>query len=782
MNNKTFNALNFGLKLTSILVFFSTTQLILGSSIGVPATAHANKGPNIYRDILAPELLDINSLLEQQKRDILPQLDASATQPDKPAQTEEFNILKILEESEKTPEESSCLGLYINLLTQKHPFELSNKAVLLEPQTIKRLNLLKSEDGSSSVLATIPTKTLFGKINTAEKLVTLQTSLIELKKRKTLVTYLVEHPETLAKLQKSLEKIASGQGHYLTFFNTHHQMAKQFLDMFYFPNISIGKDLNKSTSALSLYYFVSQAQSLISLIPLHTFGCIAYEGKHCGKELKRQPNFLKKLGILALFPLKTILDSAVLEVVRHLPTLYGYNKEKINNDRMHITHHKGHKFLSFGDTALLGQLGKIEDFRTLWIDKKRQKLNRIVPQPSTKSVIGSYVIAGGNLVIEDFFRAFGIYGFIMTQKIYGAVIKSFQTKLAGVARIIEGCEEIKQVIDEADCPELQELITPLKELLSQQTTTSDMGRLIRSLKSPAFSENPSLLANVPGNALATNTLMSELKYDLVEMLYAIGQVDTNVAAAFQVHSTKNQNVHYTIAKFAEERVPFIKLNNFWNVLIGPKKAICNSLHLGLNGNANILLTGGNGCGKTKTMKAVAQAIIEAQTLCIAPGEIELAPVNRFLVYLEEREHDDMSTLVAEKYKLDLMVETITELPAGELSFAILDETIKGTVQQTAEALVHDAFGKIIQSKQSTIIAATHFFEPTKLEAETSGRITNFNVEVLDNADGTFTRTFKLVPGEHPWWFKNEQKRRQFIDWLTPKQEAPVPVDLIAPAA
>jgi len=54
--------------------------------------------------------------------------------------------------------------------------------------------------------------------------------------------------------------------------------------------------------------------------------------------------------------------------------------------------------------------------------------------------------------------------------------------------------------------------------------------------------------------------------------------------------------------------------------------------------------------------------------------------------------------------------------------------------------------------------------------------------VLDNADGTFTRTFKLVPGEHPWWFKNEQKRRQFIDWLTPKQEAPVPVDLIAPAA
>jgi len=763
------------IKLLFFLIITSITPTTYSSSQG-PSTGQSQ---DFYRDYLAPELLNIDSLLQQQKRELLPQTEEQQKQQSIAPQSEEVNLLKIIEESEKIPEESTCLGLYLNLLVQKHPFQLDPGSFLLDKQTVQRLSLLKSTDTDTahSVLGTIPTKTLFGKVAAAEKLVTPQTSLTELYKRKALISYLVEHPETLNRIQNALEKIASGQAQYLLFFKVQHQMAKQLLDMFYFPDIAIAKNLNKSTTALTCYYASSQIQSLLSLVPLHTFGCVAYEGKKCLKTIKNSNSLITKLGALALFPLKTIIDSAIVEALRHLPMTFAYNTEKLDNGLLNVTTNKNRKFLSFGDTVLLDQLNKINDLRELWVDKRRPYINRIVPQPTKKGVFGSYVIAGGSLVFEDIIRAAGIYSFIFTQRIYAAVIKNFRLKLAGVAQIIKGCEELEQCIRESNCPELQVLIVPIEEFIAQQKTNSDLGRLIRSLKSPAFSENPSLLANVPGNALATNTLMIEQKYNFIDMLYAIGKIDLSAATAQLVASTKNQLIRYCIPTFTPERLPVIKLTQFWNVLIDPEKAISNSLNLGNNGDANILLTGGNGCGKTKTMKAVAQNIIEAQTLCVcACQDAFISPFNRILVYLEEREHDEMSTFVAEKHKLDLMVDTITNLPADQVSFAILDETIKGTVHQSSEELEHDALSRIIQSKQSAIIAATHSFEPTKLEAET-GRISNFHVEVLEDGDA-FVKTFKIIRGKHPWWIEDEAKRRRFINWLTPS----TPHVTTAPAA
>lgn len=757
------------LKHAATLLLFLTITSISPASFSSSKNPFEKQEQDFYRDYLAPELLNIDSLLEQQKRELLPQTNDQQKQQIVTPQSEEFNLLKILEESEKEPEESTCLGLYLNLLIQKHPFKLEPNALLLDKQTIQRLSLLKSSDTDTahSVLGTIPTKTLFGKVATAEKLVTPQTSLAELNKRRSLITYLVEHQETLVKLRKALEKIASGQSSYLLFFKVQHQMAKQLLDMFYFPDAALTKNLNKSTTALTLYYTASQIQSFLSLIPLHAYGCVAYEGKKCSKILKSPNGLLTKLGAIALFPIKTIIDSTFIEILKHLPLTYAYNKTKLDDGLAHITTNKDRKFISLGDTALLDQLNNINDLRELWINKKRPYIDRIIPQPTKGKVFGSYAVAGGNLAIEDIIRAAGIYSFYFTQKIYAAVIKNFRLKLAGVARIIQGCEELDHIISKSDCPELQELITPIKKLIAQQYTDSDLGRLLRSLKSPAFSENPSIFANVPGNALATNTLMEKEKYNFVDLLYAVGQIDRETASAHLVSSTQYESNRYCIPAFATERFPLIKLTDFWNILIDSTKAVSNSIHLGTGGDQNILLTGGNGCGKTKLMKAVAQNIIEAQTLCISPAaHAIIAPVNRILVYLEEREHGEMSTFVAEKHKLDLMNDTITNLPADELSFAILDETIKGTVHQSSEELEHDALKNIIQSKQSAIIAATHAFEPTKLETET-GLISNFHVEVLD--DGSeFIRTFKVVRGDHPWWFKDENKRRRFINWLTAK--------------
>ncbi len=704
---------------------------------------------NFYRDYMGYFLISNTALMNEQKRD-LPQANID------PAQAEAPSAFQTPDVTLHEPDAAETMGLYLTILSQKRP--LQPKSVL-DKQVTEKLNLLSGPafDPDYSVLSIFPTTTVFGKFAAAQRLIKPQSSIEELEKLQRIIAYLSEQPGVLKRLENALKKVQQGQSRYAYCFKPQNDATSQMLNALYFPDFSGFKGLNKSTTALSAYYYYQAASNLYSLIPLHAVGSIS---NHVS-QAAQAASWGQKLKDCAKLPYRITKEVITTELLRHYPGMYRYHVESKGNED-HISTNANRPTISMGDLELLVRHGFVTSMGETLLSKYGQTLNGDFAK---KPGFAPKLMAYGTTVFEDSITLFRGVMFYIVEKAYTDILKNFQTKLMGIAQIVEGFEELNAIVHESNVAELEELATDITALVESQHGNNDLGRLIRALKTDTF-KGYSYFSNKP-RILATNTLMNERKLDFLDALYQLGDIDALAAAARRLKDHKNTATPFCLATFVTEELPVIKLTDCWNVLIPNEKAVCNSVHLGLGGDANMHLAGSNGCGKSTTMKSIAFAVVMAQTFGIAPAkEMILAPFSRILVYLDEKEdiHKGLSTFMAEKQKLDAVCKSITNLAPGERSFALMDETIKGTVEASAEKLVYEALKGIANSRQSVVIVATHFFEPTKLEADT-GRFTNFHVGVLEHADGTFTRTYELLRGSPEWWFSDAGKRERFINWL-----------------
>ncbi|HBL98418.1 TPA: hypothetical protein DDZ86_02110 [Candidatus Dependentiae bacterium] len=729
---------------------------ITGSSICTEPTESRQQLPyNFYRDYLGYFLIPNTALMNEQKRD-LPAITGTSQQTTSPEdKTADLTI--------HAPDNAEVLGLFLTILSQQKKEMPEN---LLEKRVTEKLNLLVGPEGdlSGSILSTIPTITTFGEITAAKNLIAPRRSLEELKSLQARLSFLVDNPDVLEKLESALRKIKKGEAMFALFFKPQHKATTELLNSLYFPDVPGFAELNKSTTAISVLFYYLTLSNLYNLIPLHTTGSIFYNGKNA----LYAPSWKEKLTEFVKLPYTVTKDVVISEIIRHSPALYRYSKES-NGSLDHITTNPQRRTISMGDLELLMRHNLAQDLGNPLISKYGPNINNSFNQnPGIMPKLSAY----GITAMEDFVVVARAAAFYMAERDYANIFKNFQTKLVGMAHIVEGLEELNNLIKSSDAPELEEVGTEINTLLEHQYGNDDLGRLIRALKTDTF-KSVSYFSNKP-RILTTNALMCK-KLDFVGALCQAGEIDDIVAIARLIKDHEGKPSPFSLATFIDEELPLLKITDGWNLLLIKENPICNSIHLGLGGNANAHFAGPHGSGKSTTMKSFAVAAIMAQSHGAGPfKEMLIAPITDFFVYLDERENirKNLSTFMAEQATLDATCTTIKNLTPGSRSLTIMDEGIKGTVEKSAEKRVYKALKGIASIPHSMVIAATHLFEPTKLEADT-GRFANYYVKVNDLPNNTFERTYKLERGleEVMWWFKDDEKRERFINWLMPENNA-----------
>lgn len=347
-------------------------------------------------------------------------------------------------------------------------------------------------------------------------------------------------------------------------------------------------------------------------------------------------------------------------------------------------------------------------------------------------------------------------------------LSHMKTKLFVMNHFIEQTRALKNSIDSSEL--LKTHFTHYEELQNflEARDNPHLQKLFTILQTGTFHNQSSYFLDSP-RILVAYKLLELCKEAFIHALAAYGELDALCAAAELYIQSYNNPHHFCFVEFSNEELPVIMLDGLWNPLMHPDEAIANTIHLGQGGDPNMIITGPNGSGKSVFMKSVALNLILAQSFGIAAASsAKLSVFDKFHIYLNIQENLELSlsTFMAEKKKMDEICKHVAQQPAGKKSFTLIDEGLKGTVEQSGGPHIYNAGRAMSNNPGNICLLATHFKKPTDLEQDTFGNFANYRLGLLEPHEGEFVRTFKLEKKKCDWWFENDAKRERFIAWLT----------------
>jgi hypothetical protein len=77
----------------------------------------------------------------------------------------------------------------------------------------------------------------------------------------------------------------------------------------------------------------------------------------------------------------------------------------------------------------------------------------------------------------------------------------------------------------------------------------------------------------------------------------------------------------------------------------------------------------------------------------------------------------------------------------------------------------------------SFVLATNLEASLKFKDDKEHGIKCVQPEIKDLPEGKFLRTYKIIDGAAAWWFNDEIRQRNFVDWLD--STAPNPCDAFA---
>jgi DNA mismatch repair protein MutS len=278
--------------------------------------------------------------------------------------------------------------------------------------------------------------------------------------------------------------------------------------------------------------------------------------------------------------------------------------------------------------------------------------------------------------------------------------------------------------------------------------TQDLQDLRATLDSSTFKGHPSFFS-YKGKALASFTTMEEIKYDFIQGLQVIGQIDAYVSLAKAYKKmAAHQNAHYCFAEYETASMPHIAATNYWHPFLNPDKVVTNSIEIGGTQPKNIILTGPNAAGKSTTLKALTTCLWLAHTTGIVPAEhFSCTPFKFINTYLNIADTEGRESLFqAEMHRAQALIDSLKTLQPQEFSFVIMDEIFTGTNPEEGQAGAYGIAQYLSKFTNSCCIVATHYIKLTELAEATQGAYKNYKVYVIKNADGSFTYPYKIEPG------------------------------------
>jgi DNA mismatch repair protein MutS len=342
----------------------------------------------------------------------------------------------------------------------------------------------------------------------------------------------------------------------------------------------------------------------------------------------------------------------------------------------------------------------------------------------------------------------------MAKQIYGVVADNIKTEnmlhatMGELSKMVKALKELQKIV--AHHPKLARLV-PFKDFENEaQQAKTELKDFLALLDDKNF-EQQATWKTPKGKMMAALKFLCTLKYDLVIPYLESGKLDAlmSTATLYKKYVT-HPNARYHFAQYEQASAPHLVFNEFWNPFINPDIVVTNSLELGTQASyRNILITGPNAGGKSTALKAMAIAVLLAQTLTIANANIVITPFTKVFTTLNITDTVGKESLYqADKNRIKLVTSTIAHLNPDEKALLISDEMFNSTGASYGAALFYGTLNFINDALPNALfVAATHFETLVELEEDTHGSVANFRVEEAHlGTDGKLTWTYKIMPG------------------------------------
>jgi DNA mismatch repair protein MutS len=324
------------------------------------------------------------------------------------------------------------------------------------------------------------------------------------------------------------------------------------------------------------------------------------------------------------------------------------------------------------------------------------------------------------------------------------VMDSFlQNKLVAIAAYYRNMKAIYKLLSEhSNITKNLEHFDKLVEFFNHK----ELQQLFTTLESWTFNSDAKFFFRRGNVLLAWNLLHEdENTLNLFEpALLAVAEIDAMMSIV-KLYNERTEETPWCFPEYITHKAPYIGLDNFRNPMIEQGRAVLNTIELGGQHRQNALITGGNGNGKSTTLRSITESIIFAQSLGIAPAkQMILTPFSYVAscMNISDDIKGNRSLFQAQVDTIKNVADKLTNLDDGRFGFTILDEMFTGTQGSDATALAYATTETLGRIAKSINMVVTHAIELTQLEGR-GQPFTNYKMDRFQLKKGIFTQSIGL---------------------------------------
>lgn len=554
----------------------------------------------------------------------------------------------------------------------------------LSPEEILDLQIITTYQGTPGFLKTLnKTLTQSGTDYLTNRVLNPISNKHQLNKRQKALV-LMGQPELSADLESSLRKFQENEHGLHAFMQAQDPIAKQSIDNLYFKNRFL-KPLNAYPAGLD---FAQVAHALNMMAPVVEHAAIHFFVSEALHEY---------LGMCC----------------PHSHHTHGHEDHK---EKKHA--HKEHKHKDHGH------------------EKKDKSHNHAPPSRGAVWVYQAYNVA------HTLIHLINLKELAEHFQARSATMNQMQEQLIHVRNCLNAARELVDITESMD-PDLFESQTYLRAVVKNDTAhiSSELSEFICLLEKNTFGSRVSFFSR-PGNILRAYTLALKVMPELMRAFEGVGELDT-LRSCSQLLQADTQH-SFCLAELSDAKTPTIAITGFWNLLNTNPNPIQESLVLGAGKPHVAIITGPNKSGKSTATAAIAQAIVCAQSLGIAPARsCVLAPFHAIRTCLNAniKVIDGKSLFSASVEFADKVLELNRSIDGA--TFIATDELFNST-EFSRGMLINEQMARLLAASQKTIgLISTHFASATQLEKEFKKEVINLRAHVWQ--DDSITR-YHLEPG------------------------------------
>jgi hypothetical protein len=318
-----------------------------------------------------------------------------------------------------------------------------------------------------------------------------------------------------------------------------------------------------------------------------------------------------------------------------------------------------------------------------------------------------------------------------------------QTNLTDISAYIRGAQHIRALAHAH--PDLNFDTAHLDLALAQALHgQSALKELVALFNTQTFTGDASFFS-ITGRVLRAHKLIEQCKNSLGEIMAEIGVIDAQVAIARLMVAHKDRDARFCFVNFVQSDKPMMQAKGFWNPFVEKYTLVLNDILMS-DKTSHIILTGPNTGGKSTCIKGLMINSMLAHSFGVAAAQsFDCTPFHVVRCYLNV--NDDTiageSLFFAEVKRAKELMAAVRSLKNGQFAFIIMDEIFSGTNPDKAQEISYD-FLTELSGYPCLFIDATHFPKLTELEKD--GICANYQMEAYENDKGRIVCTYKMTPG------------------------------------